>query len=236
VHNPVNDEDDVDPMECIICNDGRGLFGYDEERIQSASPDVRGLRPGVQGALAAPADDGDTGRNTNPASDALISKLDLKCLEIAERANELLNVSIPRTLKVALDSGAGDHVAAADQVGRKSIRPSAGSRNGRHFIAANGDRMANQGEAELNMVAPGGRTVKSTFQIADVTRALFSVSKMCDEGCEVHFTQTEAIVTKGGKVITRFAREGGLYCVEMQLKDEPINDGVAPFAGQGVKR
>ena len=160
----------------------------------------------------------------------------MKCLEIEEVVNELLNVSIPRTLKVALDSGAGDHVAAADQVGRKSIRPSAGSRNGRHFIAANGDRMANQGEAELNMVAPGGRTVKSTFQIADVTRALFSVSKMCDEGCEVHFAQTEAIVTKGGKVITRVAREGGLYCVEMQLKDEPSNDGVAPFAGQGAKR
>ena len=86
------------------------------------------------------------------------------------------------------------------------------------------------------MVAPGGRTVRSTFQIADVTRALFSVSKMCDEGCEVHFAQTEAIATKGGKVVTRFAREGGLYCVEMQLKDGPINDGVAPFAVQGVER
>jgi len=118
VHDLGNDEDDVDPMECIICNNGRGLFGYDEERIQSASPDVRGLRPGVQGALAAPADDGGTGRNTNPASDALIGKLDLKCLEIEEGVNELLNVNMPRTLEVALDSGAGDHVAAADQVER----------------------------------------------------------------------------------------------------------------------
>ena len=96
--------------------------------------------------------------------------------------------------------------------------------------------MRNQGEAELNMVAPGGRSVRSVFQIADATRALLSVSKMCGEGCEVHFAQTEAIVTKGGKVVTRFAREGGLYCVEMQLKDEPSNDGVAPFAGQGVAR
>ena len=187
------------------------------------------------GAIGVPTDEA-AGRNTNPAADTLINKLDLKCLEIEEGVNELLNVNIPRTLKVALGSGAGDHVAAAGQVGTKSIRPSAGSKNGRHFIAANGDRMANQGEAELNMVAPGGRTVRSTFQIADVTRALFSVSKMCDEGCEVHFTQTEAIVTKGGKVVTRFAREGGLYCVEMQLKDEPSNDGVAPFAGQGVNR
>mgnify|MGYP000240832171 CR=1 FL=1 len=183
---PVSDEDSVDPMWCIICNNCRGLFGYDEERIQRASLDVRGLRPGVQGALAAPVGDGDAGRNTKsePAmngsfvfgSDALLGELDLKFLEIEEGVNELLILNIPKTLKVALDSGAGDHVASGDQVGTKSIRPSAGSRNGRHCIAANGDRMRNQGEDALNMVAPGGQSVRSVFQLADVTRALFSLA------------------------------------------------------------
>ena len=126
-------------------------------------------------------------------------------------------------------------VLLADQVGTESIRPSAGSRNGCQFIAANSGRVR-AGEAELNMVAPGGRSLRSVFQIADVTRALFSVSEMRDEGCEVHFTQAEAIVTTCGTVMTRFARDGGLYCVDMQLNDETSNDGVAPFAGQGVER
>jgi hypothetical protein len=169
-------------------------------------------------------------------TDALLDKLDLKCLGAEEGVDELLNVDTPRALTVAFDSGAGHHVASGDQVGTKSIRTSAGSKDGRHFTTANGDRMRNQGQAELNMVAPGGRSARSVFQIVDVTRALLSVSKVCDEGREVNSTQTEAIVTNGGKVVTRFAREGGFYCVEMQLKDEPSNDGVAPFAGQGVKR
>ena len=56
-----------------------------------------------------------------------------------------------------------------------------------------------------------------------MTRALYSVSMICDDGCGVYFTATEAVVTKDGKVVTRFGREGGLCCVEMQIKDEPGN-------------
>ena len=69
-----------------------------------------------------------------------------------------------------------------------------------------------------------------------MTRALYSVSKICDDGCEVHFTATEAIVTKDGKVVTRFGREGGLYCVGMQAEDEPDNGEASPLVGQGAKR
>jgi hypothetical protein len=139
-------------------------------------------------------------------------------------------------LKIALVSGAGDHVAGREQVGRGSIRPSRGSERGAHFVDAGGNRIQNQGESQLHMLEPGGKTIRSTFQVADVTRALYSVSKICDEGCEVYFTATEAVVTKNGVVVTRFGREGGLYCAEMQIKDEPGNGDASPFVGQGVKR
>ena len=86
------------------------------------------------------------------------------------------------------------------------------------------------------MLEPGGKNIKSVFQVADVTRALYSVSKICDDGCEVHFTDKVATVTKDGKVVTKFGREGGPYCVEMQIKDEPDNGEESPFVGQGVKR
>ena len=144
--------------------------------------------------------------------------------------SDLLTISIPRTIKIALDSGAGDHVAGRDQVGAKSIRASGGSRRGQHFIDASGNRIENQGESELHMLEPGGKSIKSTFQVADVTRALYSVSKICDDGCEVYFTATEAVITKGGNVITRFARDGGLYCAEMEIK--PDNGEESPFVRQ----
>ena len=78
------------------------------------------------------------------------TKTDLKCPEVERAVEELLNVNVPRTMKIALDSGAGDHVAGPDQVGVQSIRPSRGSKNDAHFIAANGDRIRNQGESQLH--------------------------------------------------------------------------------------
>ncbi len=165
----------------------------------------------------------------------MLETLDARCLEVETGIDELLSISAPRVIKVAIDSGAGDHVAGRRLVGARSVRPSRGSKNGKHFIAANGDRIMNQGEAELHMVEPGGTNIKSVFQVADVTRALYSVSKMCDDGCEVHFTAEEAVVTKDGKVVTRFPREGGLYCVEMQIKDEP-GKSESTFAGPGAQQ
>ena len=115
--------------------------------------------------------------------------------------------------------------------------PSAGSRNGHNFVTANGDRMKNRGEAHLQMIEPQGGRIKSTFQVADVTRALYSVSKICDEGCVVTFDATEGVVTKDGKVITRFKREGGLYVVEMLIEDAPGKSGeTSPFARQGAQQ
>jgi hypothetical protein len=69
--------------------------------------------------------------------------------------------------------------------------------------------------------------------VTDVTRALYSVSKMCDEGCEVHFTATEGIVTKQGKVVAKFVREGGLYVVEMEITDAVDPVSPAPVGRQG---
>ena len=143
---------------------------------------------------------------------------------------------MPHTLRIALSSSAGDHVAGRDQVGKNSARPSLASEHGCHFVDAGGNRIQNQGESQLHMLEPGGKTTKSTFQVADVTRALYSVSKICDDGCEVYFTATEAVITKNDVVVTRFVREGGLYVAEMQIKDEPGNGEASPFIGQGATR
>ena len=84
------------------------------------------------------------------------------------------------------------------------------------------------------MLEPGGKTIKSVFQVADVTRALYGVSEVCGDGRAVYFTDTEAVVTKGGEVITRFAREGGLYTCELGIK--PDTSVESPLVGQGAER
>ena len=69
--------------------------------------------------------------------------------------------------------------------------------------------------------------IASVFQIAQVTRPLMSVGKICDEGYSVIFSNEEAkILGKDGSVKCVFKRNnGGLYIGKMKLKQ--------PFAGRG---
>ena len=123
--------------------------------------------------------------------------------------------------EVALDSGSVVHVcAAADTLGYQ-LDESPGSRRGQHFLMGDGGKLANQGQKVLKL----GQTelnsaITSTFQIADVTRPLMSVGKICDEGLSVVFTKNFALVKdKDDRVVCRFERQpGGLYVAKMRLR------------------
>ena len=163
--------------------------------------------------------------------------VDAKCLEVEMSSTELLATPSAnlrkRTIKVAMDSGAGDHVASPEDVEGFAIEESPNSKAGRNFVAANGGKIRNHGQSMVKMRTKDGMRVASTFQVADVTRPLYSVPKLCDAGYDVSFKKDEALVTKGGKVIHRFHREEGLYVAEMHIGD----DGQDPsFGGQGAKR
>ena len=83
--------------------------------------------------------------------------------------NEFLDVEI----EVAADSGASEHVAADTDAPMYKVEESAGSRSGQHFVGAGGHRMANRGQMKLSMRADtgrNGRDVRTTFQVARVTR------------------------------------------------------------------
>ena len=128
------------------------------------------------------------------------------------------------TLKVALDSGAGAHVInKADAPGCK-ISPSAMSRAGAAFIAADGGKIANYGEVMVSMIAVDStgeqHQISSRFEAADVTRALWSVGLICDSGLGVQFSSDKAIVSdKAGNEICVFHRSNGLYVAEVQVEN-----------------
>ena len=107
---------------------------------------------------------------------------------------------IPRyvTMEVVLDSGAGAHVANKRHVPWYNVVPSALSKLGAAFVAADGGKIDNQGEALLNLVTldskGSGHAVRANFQIADATRALWSVGLICDSGLQVKFAAMTASI------------------------------------------
>ena len=128
-------------------------------------------------------------------------------------------------MEAAADSGAGDNVASkADAPGYK-VRPSAASRRGGRFVGAGGHGMDNQGEMTLLMEAPNGTEkdtpVEALFQVADVVRPLFSVSKICDRGNNtMTFDREKAVVRNPrGKILCVFKRKGNLYIAQMKVRN-----------------
>jgi len=129
-------------------------------------------------------------------------------------------------LTITADSGAGNHIASAQDLGetyRQLIEPSPASRAGKGFIAANDQKILNEGQVALRLQgeADGDVPVNSLFQVADVNRPLMSIGRICDQGHRVCFDsdKAEVINKKSGRVVMTFLRKnGGLYTADLVLK------------------
>ena len=111
-------------------------------------------------------------------------------------------------------------------------------------MGAGAERIRNEGEIRLSMEpTDGGKKLGSTFQAADITRTLLSISKVCDAAPDtsVTFTSKEGIVRRQGRDVAKFYRKGGLYVMRVKVKKpkpDP-NDGggnASSFPRQGAKR
>ena len=142
-----------------------------------------------------------------------------------EETNEILAVDEYREIdiEVMLDSGCCKHVMDAEDAPGYTVMPSAGSRRGQNFIVGNGQRIPNEGEVHLSLLAPAGgdeqTPVQSVFQIAEITRPLMSVSQICDQGYACVFTKDGAEVMDDDRnIVARFERSNGLYVASMRLR------------------
>ena len=147
-----------------------------------------------------------------------------------------------RKIRVALDSGAVDHIAHPSSLpGEIRLLKDGTIRN---FVSASGDSIRNHGKARVKLRTKDGNVIGNVFQVADVCRPLHSVSRICDQGHEVLFTAEEGIVVPKGTfakflenfkgAVARYPREAGLYVAEMDVKagDPPAED----FPRQGPAR
>ena len=88
-------------------------------------------------------------------------------------------------------------------------------------MMGDGGRVDNQCQAGLKLCNGGPSSViQSVFQVANVTRPLMSVGRICDEGFHVDFQKEFAVVSdKSGREVLKFERQaGGLYVAKMKLK------------------
>ena len=120
--------------------------------------------------------------------------------------------------EAVLDSGAENHVCDDVDAPGYDVAESEGSKQGRCYLAAGGERIPNRGQMSLDLKDASGCALESVFQVAKVTRPLFSVGRICDAGFDVTFGGSEALVKKGDKVVARFQRKNGLYVSKMRLK------------------
>ncbi len=65
-----------------------------------------------------------------------------------------------------------------------------------------------------------GHSVTSQFQVADVTRTLWSVGLITDSGLQVTFSKDgAAVLDASGVELCHFARVGGLYLTTVKVEN-----------------
>jgi len=93
---------------------------------------------------------------------------------------------------ITVDSGAADNVMPRSTLRKwMKVRQSEASRAGVHYVAANGARIANEGEADFAFQGKEGKHPSWVFQVADVNQGPASVSAMVDAGNRVVFDRDD---------------------------------------------
>ena len=131
-----------------------------------------------------------------------------------------------------VDSGASDHVVPANEIPGIETVAGEASKKQVHYVAADGGRIPNLGEQHLQLIMADNKRVRVTFQVADVTRPILSVSRLSEAGHKVSFSKEGGTITHGvsGAVIP-FTRFKGVYVLEAWV-DEPV----AGFPRQATRR
>jgi hypothetical protein len=139
----------------------------------------------------------------------------------AKAKQELLNVWKTESegwhrIEVVLDSGAADSVCPKDMVPHFGIEDSEASRAGVYYTSANGGKLMNLGQTHVPIALDNGAKTVATFQVAEVSRPLMSVSKVCEMGNRVIFGAAGGVILNlATGAATQFVKKDGIYVFEM---------------------
>jgi hypothetical protein len=123
-----------------------------------------------------------------------------------------------RHVEILVDSGAAENVANPRDLPEFPILESQGSKRGLNYVTADGGRIPNLGEQRVRVMTHEGARCGLTFQSADVTRPILSVTKVSEMGHNVEFTKTGGCIRNiKTNQATRFVRRQGVYVLDVWL-------------------
>ena len=123
-----------------------------------------------------------------------------------------------RKIRVVMDSGAAECVAPRDMCPQYLISDSAASKSGVFYTSADGGRLDNLGQQQLPIAFDNGMKAMATFQIANVSRPLMGVAKICELGSRVLFGASGGVIVNlGSGQVTPFEKEDGVYVFNMWI-------------------
>ena len=142
-------------------------------------------------------------------------------------------------LVMVVDSGAAETMCPSSMATNISTVPGAKMKAGVRYTCAGGKKLPNLGEKRCMLTTEETGTVRGlTMQVANVHKALMSVSKAVDAGIRVVFyTDWSYIQDKRTGERTTIQRQGNLYTLEAWVKQKSDDKpAAAPFGGQGTKK
>ena len=132
-----------------------------------------------------------------------------------------------RRLSAIMDSGSAECVAPESIAKNIPLVETEASRQGQTYHAADGGVIKNKNEKTVTMYSVTGDQHRARYQIADVTRPLNSVSRACDQGNNVLFTQTGGwIINHETGRYTWFSQEHGVYVLHSWSMNAPTEERV----------
>ena len=129
-------------------------------------------------------------------------------------------------VEVVLHSGAADSVCPKDMCTWFEVVDSEASKAGVYYTAANGGKLFNLGQTNVPIALDNVSRTMATFQVADVSRPLMSVSKVCEMGNRVIFGMSGGyILNIATGSTTEFEMKDGIYVFKMWIP--PLSE--SPF-------
>ena len=138
-------------------------------------------------------------------------------------------------IKVTVDSGAVDWVAPPHVAAAVERRENNASRNGMYYRAANGGQLPNMGEKVIDGLTDDWEKAKVTVQVAEVTKVLGSVSKICEAGNRVVFDEGGSYIeSKSTGRRTKLEKDKGVYCMCLWVKGKEGSEDASALGFGGL--
>ena len=121
-----------------------------------------------------------------------------------------------------IDSGACDIVMPVGMCAEIPVQESERQRDRMEYEVANGETIPNEGERHCLLMTMGAKTPKRiVFQVADVHKALLSITRVADAGYECHLNSIGGYLydTITGERVP-ISRKGNLYVMKAWVKED----------------